>query len=189
MERYDDFRHDLIETGAELRGHFLLTTGLHSPRFFLMARLGEHPSKMLRWGAKLGELLAHYDAPTVVGAALGGIIPAYAVAASSQRRVIFAEKTQAGPMALYSGALDPGEKVLVIEDAVATGSSIRKVMAAVADQQGEVVAIGALIHRGSEIAWPVPFHSVVSLSEPVPMWPPDTCPLCQEGIPLTRPKA
>ncbi|MCL5013075.1 MAG: orotate phosphoribosyltransferase [Firmicutes bacterium] len=188
MEPIYDFSHDLIETGADLHGHFLLTTGLHSSRFFLMARLGEHPGKMLRWGEKLAEMLAPYDAPTVVGAALGGIIPAYAVAAASNRRVLFAEKTAEGPMMLYPEALFPGEKVLVIEDAVATGSSIRKVIRAVEEQDGQVVAIGALVHRGAAISWSVPYHSVVSLKEPVPMWTPDVCPLCEKGLPLTRPK-
>lgn len=184
-----NFAQDLVETGADLTGHFLLTTGFHSPRFFLMARLGELPEKMLRWGEKLAELLAPYDAPTVVGAALGGIIPAYAVASASNRRLLVAGKTGQGQMALYPGAINPGEKVLVIEDAVATGSSIKKVMRAVEAQSGVVVAIGALVHRGSTIDWPVPYHSIISLQEPIAMWTSESCPLCQSGIPLTRPKA
>ncbi len=83
----------------------------------------------------------------------------------------------------------PGEPVIVVEDAVATGSSVRKVIQAVQDQQGIVEAIATLVHRGADIKWAVPYHPVVSLREPVPMWPPDACPLCQSGIALTRPKS
>lgn len=179
---------DLAETGADLRGHFLLTTGYHSPRFFLMARLGEHPARMNRWAQALAELLAPYPARILVGAALGGIIPAYATALFSQRRVLIAAKTAEGGMALPPDSLEPGEPVIVIEDAVATGSSIRKVTGAVMEQEGMVVAIGALVHRGSPISWAVPYHPVYALDTPVAMWLPEHCPLCQAGVPLKKPK-
>ncbi|NMP21404.1 phosphoribosyltransferase family protein [Sulfobacillus harzensis] len=182
------FEADLTETGADLRGHFLLTTGYHSPRFFLMARLGEYPERMDRWAEALAQLLHPYPAKTLVGAALGGIIPAYATAAQSHRRVLIAEKTADGRMALPPNSLESGEPVIVIEDAVATGSSIQKVMRAVETQGGVVVAIGALVHRGSTISWPVPYRPVFALQEPVAMWTPECCPLCRDGVPLTKPK-
>lgn len=184
----DEMAKDLLETGADLAGHFVLTTGFHSPRFFLLARLGERPTVMKKWAEQLGALLTPYPAPTVVGAALGGIIPAFAVAQASHRRILIAEKAGSERMVLYPGALQAGEKVIIIEDAVATGSSIRKVMRAVEEQGGVVAAIGALVHRGSPISWPVPYHAVFSLSEPVPMWTSDECPLCRDGIPLIAPK-
>jgi orotate phosphoribosyltransferase len=189
MDETNQFLDDLQETGADLRGHFLLTTGFHSPRFFLMARLTEHPERLRRWGDRLAELLSAYPAPTVVGPAVGGILPAYAVAVSSHRRVLYAEKRTDGDMALYPGALAAGEHVIVIEDAVATGSSVRKVIKAVEQQQAIVDAVATLIHRGASIQWTVPYHSVVALPEPVAMWLPADCPLCQSGLALTRPKA
>ena len=153
-----------------------------------MARLVERPDKLKRWADQLAELLAPYSAGTVVGPALGGILPAYAVAESSHRRVLYAEKTDDGEMSLYTGALSDGERVIVVEDAVATGSSVRKVIKAVEKQHGVVEAIASLVHRGADVQWPVPYYSVVSLSEPVPMWPADACPLCKSGVALTYPK-
>lgn len=178
----------LKEVGADLSGHFLLTTGRHSSRFFLLARIAERPHLLSQWSLQLAEKLKPYGVQTFVGAAVGGILPAFAMADAIGGRALYAMKQENGHMQLYPGALQPGESVILIEDAVATGSSLRKVMAAVTAQQGVVVAIGAFVHRGEPIAWDIPFHAVVKLGAPVPMWDADACPLCHAGVPLTLPK-
>lgn len=184
-----DWQAQLKAIGADLDGHFILTTGKHSSRFFMLARISEHPAVLEAWCRELWQNLQPYAVTTFVGAAVGGILPAYEMATVAHGRALFAEKVPDGSMQLYDGALEHGEPVIVIEDAVATGSSIRKVIAAVEDQKAHVVAIGAFVDRGTEITWPVPFTAVLRLSEPVPMWEPEHCPLCEAGIPLVKPKS
>ncbi|CAB1128496.1 Orotate phosphoribosyltransferase [Candidatus Hydrogenisulfobacillus filiaventi] len=181
---------DLARLGAYLEGHFLLTTGRHSDRFFLLARLTEQPARMRAWAAALAERLAPYRPQAVVGPAVGGIIPAYATGAELGARVLYAEKTPAGGMALRRGfQLERGERVAVIEDAMTTGSSVAKVMAAVEAQGAQVVAVGLLVDRRPHDGnWPVPVEAVVTVRG-IPAWEAEACPLCRTGVPLVRPKA
>lgn len=185
----EDWERQLKSIGADLEGHFLLTTGKHSSRFFMLARISERPDLLQLWCEHLWKYLEPLGVKTFVGAALGGVIPAYGMASQAEGRALFAEKMPDGSMQLYAGALQPGEPVIVIEDAVATGSSIRKVMQAIVNQHSRVAAIGAFVDRGSSIEWDVPFVSVVRLTQPVPMWDPADCPLCMADIPLIRPKS
>lgn len=181
---------DLGEVGAHLRGHFQLTTGRHSDQFFLFARLTERPDRLRPWAQALAQELKEFGVSTVVGPAIGGIIPAFAVAQYiPESRVLFAEKG-GEIMELKRGfRLAKEEPVIVIEDAVTTGGSVRKTMAAVQRAGGEVRAIGALIDRsGGTIDWDVPFKAVLTVDNIV-SYLPEECPLCQEGIPLTRPKS
>ena len=185
---------DLAKWGAYLKGHFLLTTGRHSDQFLLLARLTEYPSAVAPWADQLARQLEPYQAFTVVGPAVGGIIPAFAVASRwHDSRVLFAEKTDDGTMQFKRGfRLTPGERVVVVEDVVTTGSSVDKVIAAVNSSGGQVVAVGALVDRGQEkphwTKWG--YEAVFRFpAGSVPSWDPSECPLCQENIPLTRPKA
>lgn len=189
MNSLSNWERELKDIGADLEGHFRLTTGRHSSRFFMLARISERPHILQGWCRQLYELLRPFGVKTFVGAALGGILPAYAMAEVAGGRALFADKVEDGTMRLYPGALSPGEPTIVIEDAVATGSSIRKVMRAISEQGGRVAAIGAFVDRGTPIDWEIPFYAVMRLSEPVPMWDPDQCPLCAKGIPLIKPKS
>ncbi|MDA8194057.1 MAG: orotate phosphoribosyltransferase [Thermaerobacter sp.] len=188
MDAQTVWERQLKDIGADLQGHFRLTTGRHSSRFFMLARISERPHILQAWCRQLYGLVSHLGVGTFVGAALGGILPAYAMAEVAGGRALFANKMPDGTMQLYPGALSPGEPVMVIEDAVATGSSIRKVIRAIEEQQGHVAAIGAFVDRGTPLAWGMPFYAVMRLAEPVPMWDAEQCPLCQKGVPLTRPK-
>ncbi|WP_053958578.1 orotate phosphoribosyltransferase [Sulfobacillus thermosulfidooxidans] len=182
---------DLREIGAYLQGHFLLTTGRHSDTFFLLARLTERPDKLRAWISLLQEQMQDISARTVVGPAMGGILPAYQLAAlRPSNRVIFAEKGEGGNMVFRRGfQLEKGEPVIIIEDAVTTGSSVNKVIDAVRDQGAHVAAIGCLVNRTQDqrVPWTVPFFSVLNVSG-IQNWAPDDCPLCHQGIPLTKPK-
>ncbi|PSR29986.1 MAG: orotate phosphoribosyltransferase [Sulfobacillus thermosulfidooxidans] len=182
---------DLREIGAYLQGHFLLTTGRHSDTFFLLARLTERPDKLRAWISLLQEQMQDIEARTVVGPAMGGIIPAYQLAAlRPSNRVIFAEKGEGGKMVFRRGfQLEVGEPVIIVEDAVTTGSSVNKVIDAVIDQGAHVAAVGCLVNRtqNQSVPWRVPFFSVLNVSG-IQNWAPDDCPLCRQGIPLTKPK-
>lgn len=180
----------LHEAKAYLRGHFLLTTGRHSDQFFLLARLTERPDWVMPWAVELASRLLPYRTGTVVGPAVGGIIPAFAVAAQwPGTRMLFAEK-EGDLMRFKRGfRVVPGEPVVVIEDAVTTGRSVSQVIAAVEEQGGEVRAVGAFIDRShGPLAFAAPFQALLTVRD-VPNWEAQDCPLCRAGVPLTRPKA
>lgn len=184
--------NDLAEVGAYLRGHFLLTTGRHSDQFFLLARLTEQPNRLEEWAGQLAQQLEAYRTLTVVGPAMGGILPGFAVARQwPGSRFIFAEKTSDGTMEFRRGfRLEHGEPVVIVEDAVTTGSSVDKVVAAVQRAGGIVKSVGALVDRSQGMQrWaPIPFEAVVRVRD-IAAWDPNECPLCQQQIPLTRPKS
>ncbi|MCY0878034.1 MAG: orotate phosphoribosyltransferase [Firmicutes bacterium] len=179
----------LEASGAYLRGHFLLTTGRHSDQFFLLSRLSERPDWLWVWARALAERLEPFGVRTVVGPAVGGIIPAFAVASCwPGSRMLFAEKDTRGGMSFRRGfAISPGEAVVVVEDAVTTGKSVAAVIAAVEGAGGEVRAVGAWVDRSQDgPAFRPPL--VALLKADVPHWSPDACPLCRQGVPLSRPK-
>ncbi|NMP21649.1 orotate phosphoribosyltransferase [Sulfobacillus harzensis] len=181
----------LKRSGAHLEGHFLLTTGRHSNQFFLLARLTEHPDLLEPWAEALAERLKPYQPHAVVGPAVGGIIPAYAVAHHLPgTRVLFAEKSEDGGMKFKRGfRLMPGERVAVVEDAVTTGSSVAKVIDAVRDAGGVPVAVGALVDRSqSPLLFHEPFEALLRVAN-IPNWDPAACPLCAQGVALSRPKS
>lgn len=182
---------DLKEIGAYLTGHFLLTTGRHSDQFFLLARLTERPDRLEPWVRQLAGRLSASGIKTVVGPAVGGIIPAYAVGREIDgARVLFAEKTDGGRMRFKRGFhLTPGEPVAVVEDAVTTGNSVNKVIEAVQERGGVVRRVLALVDRSEgQAVFPCEFEAVLKVKA-IPNWEPETCPLCLGGIALTRPKA
>ncbi|MEW6724863.1 MAG: orotate phosphoribosyltransferase [Bacillota bacterium] len=177
----------LKHTGVLLQGHFLLTSGRHSAQFLQCSQLFQNP----RAAAPLvAELVKPLDGQidTVVGPAMGGVILAYEAARALGARAIYTEK-ESGRMVLKRGFfLQPGERVLVVEDAVTTGGSVRQTMEAVAATGAEMVGAAALVDRsGGRVSLGVPFRALVTLD--IPSYEPDDCPLCRAGIPLSRPKA
>jgi len=183
-----DIEGILKSSGAWLTGHFLLTSGKHSDQFLLMARAFEHPEM----GRRLGEAVA---APwrgekiaTVVGPAMGGVILGYEVARALGARAIYTEKTEQGGMALRRGFhLEAGERVLVVEDAVSTGGSVEKLLAAIRAYGPDIVGVGAVADRsGGRVNFGV--RAAFALTFDWPHHDPGECPLCREGRPLSRPK-
>ena len=176
------------ERGALLEGHFLLSSGLHSPRYVQCARVLMDPPLATRLGAALAEALrpALPRAPGVVVApALGGVLVAHEVARAFGVRALFTER-QDGAMTLRRGfALAPGEGVVVVEDAITTGGSTREVMDAVRALGARVEAVGCLIDRSGGVDLGVPLRSLVRLE--VPTYPAESCPLCASGSTAVKP--
>jgi orotate phosphoribosyltransferase len=170
------------ERGALLDGHFVLSSGLHSPRYVQCARVLMDPVLATRLGAELGERLRPlFSSPVsaVVAPALGGILVAHEVARALGVRGLFTER-QDGMMTLRRGfALERGEGVVVVEDAITTGGSTREVMEAVRAAGGRVLAVGALIDRSAGLALGVPHRSLLRLE--VPTYAAESCPLCAAG--------
>ena len=177
------------ERGALLTGHFLLTSGLHSPRYLQCARVLMDPVLASALGedlaAALLPLLGKRAAAAVIAPALGGVIVAHEVARALGCRGLFTER-QDGAMTLRRGfALEAGEPVVVVEDAITTGGSTREVIDAVHGLGGVVEAVGCLIDRSGGVDLGLPLRSLVRLE--VPTYRADACPLCAGGSAAVKP--
>ena len=174
------------KSGAILKGHFLLASGLHSPIYWEKFRVLQFPN----YTQQLCHLIAsHFNQQkiqVVAGPTTGGIILAFEVARQLGVRGIFAEKKGDARAFKRGFSINPGERVLIVDDILTTGKSIREVMAAVAEQGGIVVGIGVLVDRSEqELDFGVPLFSC--LRSVTPAYAPQDCPLCADGIPLVKP--
>ena len=174
------------ETGALLSGHFLLTSGLHSPQYFQCALLLQYPWHMTRLCTEIARAFAEKDVDVVIAPAVGGILVAQEVGRILNKRSIFAER-QEGVMSLRRGfTIRPGEKVLVTEDVITTGGSVREVVDLVRNHGGQVVGFGVIVDRsGGSFRMDVPVVSLLQMD--VVVHQPDACPLCADGIPIVKP--
>ena len=167
-----------------LSGHFRLSSGLHSDRFIQKFRIFEDPSTAEAVCAALAERLRGARPQVVVSAAIGGIIPGYIVAKNLGVRDIFVEKEGGVPALRRGFTIGAGERVAIVEDVMTTGRSTAEVVGVVQKLGGEVVAIGAIVKRGTpELALPV----TALLDLPLKDYEPKDCPLCREGAPLQDP--
>jgi len=177
------------ESGALLGGHFVLSSGLHSDRYIQCALLLEVPGRAELVGRMLGryveETLGPSSVEVVVSPALGGIIIGHEVARALGARCVFTERAD-GRMTLRRGfKIKPGERALVVEDVVTTGGSTREVVAAVSAEGGEVVGVGAIVDRGSQVDFGVPFAALVRGT--IENYEPAVCPMCKAGLQVTKP--
>lgn len=175
-----------IEKKALLNGHFVLSSGLHSPKYLQCALALQEPEDAAHFGR---EIAKHFDAneiDTVASPAIGGLVIGFATALALGKRFIWTER-QNGEMTLRRGfTLTEGERILVVEDVVTTGGSTRECIAALEAAGGRAVAAAAIIDRSNGTAdVGVPFVSLVSLK--VPGYPADECPMCAAGIEATKP--
>jgi len=175
----------LTETGAILEGHFLLTSGLHSQLYVEKFQVLQYPQHTARLCAALAEQYISEKIDVVVGPVTGGILLAYEVAKNLGTRAIFTEREN-GKMTLRRGfVINPGERVLVVEDIVTTGGSVQEVLDVVYEHKGVPVGIGMLVDRsGGKVKFSVPHKALLQLT--VETYPPENCPLCQKGIPFTK---
>jgi orotate phosphoribosyltransferase len=150
------------------------------------ARLFEHPAESGELCADLAGLFGGEVVNLVAGPALGGIIMAYETARALGVRNIFAER-EGGVMTFRRGfAVAPGTRVLVVEDVVTTGGSVREVIELIRAGGAEVVGVGAIVDRsGGGVEFGVPFRPLLSMS--VESWNEADCPLCREGRPIAKP--
>ncbi|MDT8900771.1 orotate phosphoribosyltransferase [Anaeroselena agilis] len=175
----------LTDTGAVLEGHFLLTSGLHSPLYVEKFQVLQWPEHTARMCAALAERFRDAGIQVVVGPVTGGIILAHEVGKNLGTRAIFTEREN-GKMTLRRGfAIAPGEKVLVVEDIVTTGGSVHEVLEVVKEQGGEVAGVALLVDRsGGKADFGVRTEALLTLE--VQTYQPDACPLCQAGVPITK---
>ncbi len=194
MSRSEALTAALEACGALKHGHFLLSSGLHSPAYVQCALLLSEPRRARQVGAELAAALRALgvEPESVLAPALGGIVIGHEVAAALGVPFRFVERDGA-VLALRRGfAFESGERIVVVEDVVTTGRSTLETAAVAAAAGATVVAIGAILDRsGGEHGFAVPFASLLTLD--LPTWRAEECPLCASGStpvkPGSRPKA
>jgi len=172
--------------GAIKEGHFLLTSGLHSPVYWEKFRILQYP----HLAEKLCHLIAQHfkgqKIDVVAGPTTGGIVLAFETARQLGARSIFAEKEGDVRVFRRDFEIKPGEHVLVVDDILTTGSSLKETMNAVSKLGAIIIGIGVLVDRSERnLNFGLPFFSC--LRAPTTVYPPQECPLCAAHIPLVKP--
>jgi len=179
-----DLEAVLQERGAMLRGHFQFASGRHGDTYIEKFRI-------LQWPDLTGpmcEMIAEHFRGTpdlVAGPTTGGIILAYETARHLGLASFIAERKEDGAGREFRRGFEigPGHRVLVVDDVLTTGGSVREVIDAVRERGAEVVGVGMLVDRtGGKVDFGVPFFACISLD--VVSWTPEECPLCKQGIAL-----
>jgi orotate phosphoribosyltransferase len=181
----DEFR----AAGALLEGHFILSSGLRSPRYLQCARVAMEPSRAERLAtalaAKIPEALRN-RIQAVISPAMGGIIIGHEMGRALNKPAMFVERPQ-GTFELRRGfRLDPGTKVLMVEDVVTTGLSSREAIEAVREAGGDVIAEAALVDRSAgQVDLGVPFVPLIRID--VPTYKAEAVPPELAAIPAIKP--
>jgi orotate phosphoribosyltransferase len=176
----------LIETGAIMDGHFLLTSGLHSPHYVEKFNVLQQPKYTEKLCQAMAEKFKDANIETVVGPVTGGILLAHETGKALGTRAIFTERVD-GKMTFRRGfSLHEGERCLIVEDIVTTGGSIKEVIEVVKAHGGIPVAVSMLVDRsgGKANFGDVPCTALLHMD--VETYKPDECPLCKQGIPMIK---
>ena len=183
----------LRDSGAMLEGHFLLSSGQHSDKYFQCAKLLQYPDRAAAAFSGVAEKIkadiqaGKLAVDAVAGPAMGGIVAAYELGRQLGLPAFFTERGNDGVMTLRRGfEVTPGQRILITEDVVTTGKSSGECAAALETLGAQVVALACLVDRrqpGVEISFPVYPACAVQASN----WEAASCDLCKKGIPAIKP--
>ena len=184
----EDIEAIFEKSGALLKGHFLLASGLHSPVYWEKALVLQYPEYTEKLCGMIADHYRNHGIQVVAGPTTPGIILAYETARQLGVRGIFAEKDPSekdgGRVFRRGFSIEPGEQVLIVDDIFSTGGSVRDVIQAVDKLGGNIAGVGVLVDRTTEkVDLGVPFYSCHKTE--VITYKPEDCPLCREGMPLT----
>lgn len=175
------------KSGALLEGHFILTSGAHSPNYFQCAKVLQYPNWAQILCAEIAMFFKDHKIHAVAAPAVGGIIVGHEVARTLNARCIFSEREN-GVMSFRRGfEIKRDENVLVVEDVVTTGGSLKEVVQLCRDANANVIGVGFLVDRSNgKVEFSVPKYSLVSVD--VVKYEPRECPLCKDGaLPAVKP--
>lgn len=174
------------EIDALLEGHFILSSGLHSPNYLQCALALQYPFDASSFGKLIAEHFTDADIETVASPAIGGLIIGYAVAQALNVRFIWTEREN-GVMTLRRGfQVKENERILVVEDVITTGGSTRECIEALEKHGAQVVGAASIIDRSNGTAEVgVPRIELVRLD--VPTYKPENCPMCARGDAAYKP--
>lgn len=173
------------ESGALLTGHFKLSSGRHSDIYYEKFTLLKQPTICTRICEEMATRFKDHQANTVVGPTTGGLIIAYDVARYLGIEAIYAEPGENGRIFKRGFSLDRGQKVIIVDDVMTTGRSIREVITLVESYNAEIVGIGEMLDRSNgKVTFDYPFLALATVQ--ADDWDPSECPLCAKGIELTQ---
>ncbi len=174
------------DTNALLEGHFILSSGLHSPKYLQCALALQYPSDAAKFGKTIAEHFVNENIETVASPAIGGLIIGYAVAQALNVKFIWTER-QNGEMTVRRGfSVKEGEKILVVEDVITTGGSTRECIEVLEKIGGKVTNAASIIDRSNGAA-DVGVSRIALVNLEVPSYKPEDCPLCDQGIEAVKP--
>lgn len=181
-----DVKELLIKAQGLLKGHFCLTSGLHSDTYFQCAKLYQYPDIVETLAKELAKKLENIEFDTIVAPAIGAVIFGYEVAKQTKRRNLFVERKD-GKMELRRGyQLKKGEKVVIVEDVITTARTIFETKEAIKEFECEVKGVACIVDRTQgKLDDQFKIYSLLQ-SSPV-TYEPDNCPLCKQGIELVKP--
>lgn len=174
----------LEERGALLQGHFRLSSGRHSDRFVQKFRILEDPHLLEPIAREIARAFAAVRPTLVVSAAVGGIVLGYEVARALGTKAIFAEKEEGVAKLRRGFVVEATDRVLIVEDVVTTGGSVKEVIEVVRATGGSIAGVAAIVQRG-DAQFGVPFTALLDL--PIVSYDPVDCPQCRAGEPLQDP--
>lgn len=174
------------QTGALLEGHFILSSGLHSPKYLQCALALERAEDAAKFGKAIAEHFTKENVETVASPAIGGLVIGFAVAQALDVRFVWTEREN-GAMTLRRGfTVKENERILVVEDVITTGGSTRECIEALEKQGAKVVAAASIIDRsGGKADVGVPRIALATLE--VPALKPEDCPMCARGEIAVKP--
>lgn len=174
------------ESGAVLKGHFLLTSGRHSDTYFEKFRILERPGLVSEVCDSVVDRFRNLGAELIVGPTIGGIIIAFEVARRLDLPALYVERVDGKRMLARSAKLRAGTRALVVDDVLTTGKTIRELMELVCGENGEVCGVGVLIDRSeTTLDFGVPLYSAVRVE--AVSYAPDEVPEWLAAIPITKP--
>ena len=182
----NDVLEHFREAGALLDGHFILSSGLHSPQYLQCALALKNPADAARFGQAIAEQFKGQEIEAVASPAIGGLIIGFVVAQALDVPFTWTEREN-GVMTLRRGFnVRDGEKILVVEDVITTGGSTRECISALENRGAQVVGAASIIDRSNGTAdVGVPRISLATLD--VPVYQPEECPLCSTGTKAVKP--
>lgn len=179
-----DLERELRQRGALLDGHFRLSSGRHSDRFIQKFRILEDPKLLERITAQLAQLFRQSQPTIVLSAAVGGVVLGYEVARQLGLKGIFAEKEDGRAVLRRGFELRPDDRVLIVEDVLTTGRSVKELIEIVHSAEASVAGIAAIVRRG-EASFSAPASWLLDM--PLQSYDPAECPQCRAGLAIADP--
>ena len=176
----------LKDSGALLEGHFILTSGLHSPQYIEKFRVLEQPEYTEMLCKEIAGIYKNSGITVVIGPMTGGIILAYETARQLGVKSIFTERVEGKMKFRREFTLLPSDKVLIVEDIITTGGSVKEVIDEVKKYGSTIVGLSCLVDRSNGKAkFDIPYNPLLVMD--VVTYPPDDCPLCKSGSTAVKP--
>jgi len=174
------------KTESLFEGHFLLTSGRHSDKYFQCAKVLQYPEYIEQLCSIIADHFKDYEIDTVISPAIGGLVVGQEVARQLNKRFIFAERENKNLTLRRGFSLNEGEKVLICEDVVTTGGSVFEIINIVKNNNAKVAGIGFIVDRSNGKV-DFKYSQLSTLRMEVVSYLPNECPLCKEGLEIAKP--